>query len=142
MTMAQQSLPIEGDDSSQGPRPRGTHQPAVRAGSVGGKRRRACSAWQSLYRLRRPMNSEVRRSAESRRGVEVLEDGVGIGAEIGPERIFLDGPGRCFRNYGPRTAVGSVGQGLLTRQASIQPAACSPRWGLMSGQSLLPIQCC
>jgi len=35
------------------------------------------------------MNSEVRRSAESRRGVEVLEDGVGIGAEIGPERIFL-----------------------------------------------------
>ena len=142
MTMAQGSLPIEGDDSSHGRRPRGTHQPAVRAGSVGGKRRRACSAWQSLYRLRRPMNSEVRRSAESRRGVEVPEDGVGIGAEIGPERIFLDGPGRCFRNYGPRTAVGSVGQGLLTRQASIQPAACSPHRGLMSGQSLLPIQCC
>jgi len=62
------------------------------------------------------MNSEVRHSAESRRVVKVPEDGVGIGAEIGPERVFLDGPGRCFRNYGPRTAVGSVGQGLLTRK--------------------------
>jgi hypothetical protein len=38
------------------------------------------------------------------------EYGSSIGAGVGIERVFFDGPGRCLRKCGPRSAVSSVGQ--------------------------------
>jgi len=112
--MWQGSLPIRRDKSSQGHGDASTGCSCWPAGSlgVGGERRRSRPRWEhaplSLFRLpllhRLPHCSDLstakcgaRQSWRRRQGVR-SRGRSSISAEVGPERIFIDGPGGACVN--------------------------------------------
>jgi hypothetical protein len=132
MTLAQGSLPIQGDNGCQGHEGRlnrvlvlgameGRGEDSEPEGSSGGGPAQPVSPALLTGDYRPCGELSTAKCGARQRGVEDGASSIDDLARelLGLKSIFFSGLGRCLRKYGPRTAVSSMGQGrFLTRQAS------------------------